>query len=375
MNLITLILFTILTIPTCCNGQTLTQPVFSNKSSQPISTGTIINEPGKNIMVIYQDTKNNYWFGSNVDGVYRYDGKTIIHFTTRDGLCDSRIDEIKEDASGNIYFTTGKGICQFNGQTFTTLMETVGGNNDWKLNFNDLWFKSSAYAGYVYRYDGKDLYKLKLPASIPGAEYIASHPNYPNPYAVYCVYKDSKANIWFGTATLGVCRYNGKSFDWISEADVTEIHEGPANGVRSIAEDKQGNFWFNTDYLYSVYEDKSVAKSKKDTGVFYTRIKSIGSLDGKSDGNLNEYLSITKDNNTDLWIATYNAGVWKYDGLKITHYPIQENLKNITLSSVFKDNKGDIWLGTHENGAFKFNGQSFERFTTGSSKRSGDYNR
>jgi ligand-binding sensor domain-containing protein len=362
MNLATVIFLSILITLASCNGQATNRPENSDQSNQLISIGDTVNELGQNMMLVYQDTKNNYWFGSNVDGVYRYDGKTIVHLTTKDGLTHNRIDEIKEDKTGNIYFTTGKGISQFNGQTFTTLNVTIGSDNDWALHPNDLWFKSSEYAGYVYRYDSKNLYKLKIPKSKLGEDYIASRPHYPNPYAVYCVYKDSKENIWFGTATLGVCRYNGKSFDWISEVDVTEIHEGPSNGVRSIVEDKNGDFWFNTDFLYSVYGDNTTTKTTKDHGSFYNRTKSIGSLDGKSNGNLNEYLSITKDNNNDLWIATYNAGVWKYDGAKITHYPVQENSKNITLFSIFKDNKGDIWLGTHENGAFKFNGQTFERF-------------
>lgn len=310
-------------------------------------------------MLVYQDTKNNYWFGSNIDGVYRFDGKTIIHFTTKDGLSHNRIDEIKEDRSGNIYFTTGKGICQFNGQTFTTLNEKIGDSNDWKLSSKDMWFKSSDYSGFVFRYDGKNLYKLQVPKIQLGEDHISKNPNEPTPYAVYSVYKDSKGNIWFGTAALGALRYNGKSFDWISEKDVAEIFNEPtegSNGVRSVIEDKNGNFWFNTEYLYTVYEDK------QDNGTFYNRIKSIGNLDGKDNSNLNEYLSITKDNNNNLWIATYSAGVWKYDGAKITHYPVQINSKDITLFSIYKDNNGDLWLGTHENGALKFNGQTFEKF-------------
>jgi len=79
-------------------------------------------------------------------------------------------------------------------------------------------------------------------------------------------------------------------------------------------------------------------------------------------GDLNEYLSIAKDNNNELWIATYNAGVWRYNGQNITHYNVQDGSKEITLFSIYKDNKGDLWLGTHESGAYKFTGQTFEKF-------------
>jgi len=164
-------------------------------------------------------------------------------------------------------------------------------------------------------------------------------------------------NVWFGTNPSGVCRYNGKSFEWITENDVTEFRDEGANGVRSITEDANGDFWFNTEYRYSVYDGLT---SNRPT--FYNREESIGSLDGKNTSGLNEYLSIAKDNNNNLWFATYRSGVWKYDGKIVTHYPVQKDSKDITIFSIYKDNNGDLWLGTHENGVFKFNGQRFEQF-------------
>jgi ligand-binding sensor domain-containing protein len=105
--------------------------------------------------------------------------------------------------------------------------------------------------------------------------------------------------------------------------------------------------------------DSTTLKSNK----FYTRQKSLGGLDGKTDSNLDEYLSTVRDNNSNLWFVTYRDGVWKYDGLKITQYVVQDNSKEITLFSIYKDNNGYIWLGTPENGAWKFDGQTFVKFS------------
>lgn len=363
MKLNIIIFISILTVLTSYNGQTNTQAINLEKQNEGQATGNTVKQLDNNIMVIYQDRKNNYWFASWNNGLYKYDGKTIIHFTTKHGLLDNRVEEIKEDKLGNIYFNTSKGLCQFNGNIFLKLTETISFDSDWKLNVDDLWFKSLEHSGYVYRLDGNNLHRLKFPKTVLGEDYIKKHPNYTNPYAIYCIYKDIKKNIWFGTATLGVCRYNGKSFDWISEQDVTEIHDGPANGVRSIAEDKNGDFWFNTEYRYIVYNKKYSTKTNTYSAPFYDRVKSVGCLDGKKGGDLNEFLSIIKDDNNSLWIAIYLNGVWKYDGKKIDHYPIQVNGKNIPIYCLYKDNKGNIWLGTHENGAFKFNGQTFDKFT------------
>ncbi len=316
-------------------------------------------------MLVYQDKEDNYWFGSWEDGLYRYDGKTILHFTIQNGLPQNRIDEIKEDNSGNIYFAfaASSTIIKFDGEKFTKLKE-AGFGSTWKLEKGDLWFKDGWDSKSVFRYDGKYLHKLPLPATELGEEYISKNPTHPNPYSVYSIYSDSRGNVWFGTGALGAFRYNGKSFDWILEKDVVEIFNLPSegsNGVRSIIEDKDGYFWFNSMYRYKVHEGKELSKTHSGS-LFYSREESVGSLEGKSDGSLTEYLSIAKDSNNHLWIATYTSGVYHYNGKDLTHFVIKNGSKEIKLFSIYKDKKGILWLGTPETGAYTFNGQTFERF-------------
>lgn len=356
------IFISILTLLTSCQGQTNTQTTFLAKVTGTLTAGDTVSALSRNIMVIYQDRKTNYWFGSWQDGLFKYDGKSIIHYSAAHGLPSNRVEEIKEDIQGNIYFNTGKGIIKYNGYGFSLLQETIGDIHKWDLSANDLWFKNFTDAQFVYRYDGTILHKLKLPKIRLGEEWIQKNPSSPNPYSIYCTYKDSKGSIWFGTSVLGVFRYDGSSFDWITENDLNELHYGPSNGVRSIREDKDGYFWFNTEYKYAIYNHTSRTNNNKDGTLFYKRIKSIGSLDGKKDGDLNEYLSIIRDDDNNLWMALYLNGVWKFDGKNTYHYPIQADAKNIPVFCLFKDRNGDIWLGTPENGVFRFNGHTFEQF-------------
>lgn len=349
MKLTTLLFFSILSILNSCNGQTSNSKNHSVPLKEINVKGDTVKELGSSIMVIYQDKKNTYWFGSWETGVYRYDGKTLINYTTKHGLYTDRIDDIKEDQSGNIYLSgmnPNSIVTKFDGKSFTNIRATPG--NEWKLEANDVWLLNPHQNKQkVYRFDGNTLYELTLP----------NPPQLSDPFDVYSIYKDRKGNIWFGTNPVGVVRYDGKSFEWITEEDVTEFRSGGANGVRSITEDKNGNFWFNTENRYSVY-DSITLKSNQ----FYTRHKSIGSLDGNITGGLNEYLSTVRDSDNNLWFVTYRNGVWKYDGKKITNYVVQNNTKNVKLFSIYKDNNGDLWLGSHENGAYKFNGKTFEKF-------------
>ena len=93
MKLIILFFLSTFTLLTSCNGNTFNQ----QKNTDQFIKGNNVKELGNNIMVIYQDRKNVYWFGSWETGVYKYDGKELVNYTTKHGLLNNRIDEIKED--------------------------------------------------------------------------------------------------------------------------------------------------------------------------------------------------------------------------------------------------------------------------------------
>ena len=127
--------------------------------------GETVSELGNSIMIIFQDKTGDHWFGSWKTGVYRYDGNTLINYTTKHGLTNNRIDEIKEDSSGNLYFVSSNSklkIAKYDGKEFTTITATP--TNKWELNSLDLWFRHSyENERKVYRYDGSILHELKLP--------------------------------------------------------------------------------------------------------------------------------------------------------------------------------------------------------------------
>lgn len=330
-----------------CNGQIS----YSPRDEGHFVRGDSVKELNGSVMVIYQDSKNVYWFGSWETGVYRYDGVSLINFSTKHGLPNNRIDEIKEDSVGNIYFISchpQSTIVRYTGQLFSTITATV--SDEWTLKSGDMWFRHAYRNEKVYRYDGSILYELTLPGPA----------DFSNNFEIYSIYKDQKGNIWFGTNPVGVCRYDGETFQWIVEEDVTEFRNEGANGVRSIVEDRNGDFWFNTEYRYSIYDSATLGSN-----YFYSRHASIGGLDGRENSALDEYLSALKDSDGSLWFVTYRNGVWKYDGSIISHYTVRDNTDSITLFSICKDNEDVLWLGTHENGVFQFDGNKFVKFIPG----------
>jgi sugar lactone lactonase YvrE len=362
MKMNALLLLSLLSgIVTSCQGQNNTRTTGKLPGISRSVTGDIVPEPDKSILYILQDKKNRYWFGSSASGIYRYDGTTTIHFSTKDGLCDNRVRGIQEDRAGNIYVNTAKGISKFDGQIFTTLHSTGSKQPDggWRLQPDDLWFTGAQDSGVVYRYDGTTLYHLKFPETEAGEAFISKYPRaaFPqmtfSPYDVYSIYTDRKGNLWFGT-NIGVCRYDGRTFTWISEEELgiddISFH------VRSTYEDKKGRFWFtNTMQRFIIYANDSVSKGKD----IFKKEKGIV---GSKDHAVAYFMSSTEDDEGNLWMVTYNKGVWRYDGNKLTQYTVTDGDQNANLFSVYKDKGNKLWLGTHSAGVYRFNGRTFEPF-------------
>ena len=354
------LIFGILTTISSCNGQNKSESLKTQEKA--ITIGKTVSELYEGITVIYQDKKNNLWFGSK--GVYKYDGENLVLFTIQDGLCSNAILGIQEDKYGNIYFDTPEGVSKFDGGKFTTLevIESDSSKNEWKLESNDLWFRMGWNKNGPYRYDGKSLYYLEFPKTNQADEFYSKYPNASyNPYGIYTLYKDSKGTVWFGTSSLGVCRYDGKSISWLYERHLTETPEGGSFGIRSIIEDKDGYFWLcNTRYRYQMLPN---SKEKNGTSLINYKVENgIGYSNDNSEIDFPYFMSIVEDNNGDLWMASYKKGVWRNNGKELIHYPIKDGETDVLLFSIYKDNQGTLWLGTHNAGAYKFNGKTFEKF-------------
>ena len=328
-------------------------------SSSSIDTGVTITQLDKTIWTIYQDKKSNYWFGSKENGVYYYNGQLLKHITTENGLVSNEIRGIQEDANGNVYFDTEKGVSKFDGRTFKTLQiaNPASPLNDWVLKPDDLWFRMGSTKSGAYRFDGKYLHYLKFPTSPQENMFYMKNPNTSlKPYGLYTIYKDRKGYMWFGTASLGVCRYDGRTLNWHYEEQLQTTPNGGDFGTRAIFEDKNGKFWINNTrfrYVIETYGNKSVT-FKKESGVGY--------LNKTNKMEFPFFLSITEDNKGNLWMATYENGVWKYNGKELIHYPVKDGETDVLLFTIYKDNKGVLWLGTHNAGVYTFNGHTFEKF-------------
>src|ERR1700761_2796949 len=98
-------LFTILLFVNYCHAQSglTTESMFGQAV-----LGAIVPDIGTDIRCILQDSKNNMWFATNGQGVFKYDGKKLVRFTEQHGLCCNFVWNIQEAKDGVIWFKTQK---------------------------------------------------------------------------------------------------------------------------------------------------------------------------------------------------------------------------------------------------------------------------
>jgi len=326
---------------------------------------------GSKINAIFQDKQNNYWFASNGEGVYRYDGKTLVRFTEKNGLCNDYVQTIQEDASGNTWFGTIGGISKFDGNAFSTftpkdsLQIKKEGAAMWENQPGDLWFEAGAGA---YRYSEKSFTYLKLPRSESDkkmpypAEVKNPYTDPLSPYYVYCSMKDRNGNLWFGTQSMGVCRYSpaedrtgSNAFTWLTEKGLA----GPA--VRGLFEDSNGNMWFgnNGGGLFK-YDGKTLTNFTEENGLGNPDFIGNGKLSGQPrPGTLARVWAINEDGEGNIWIGTVDSGVWKYDHKNLINYTMKDDLSSNAINIIYKDKNGELWFGTDGGGVCRFNGMKF----------------
>lgn len=355
-----------LIIPLICLVFSLTSCI-NQKSSNKTSTGKLPDSTVKEseyqkesvpqlkfesmIRSIFEDSKGNFWFGSDQEGVCKYDGESFTYFTTEDGLSDNQIRTIQEDQQGNIWFATGYGVCRYDGEKVTSLkaknvfgLNGVSGNK-WGKEATDLWFNGEVEGG-IYRYDGQNLSVLEFPKLDLDQESFSIT----GTVTGVCYGKNDM--LWMANYG-GVLGYNGESFTYINKRGV-EYH------VRSIFEDSKGKLWIGNNGIgVLLYDGNTTINFTKENGLD-TENAQRNRLTTQ-DGTLNHVFTITEDRNGNIWFGDRDTGAWRYDGSSLVNYTIKNGLPGMFVRTIYKDKKGDLWFGMERGNVCKFNGESFEK--------------
>lgn len=211
------------------------------------------------------------------------------------------------------------------------------------------------------------------------------------------IFQDSKGNYWFGPAFESVARYDGDSLHYFSKTHFfrgnQSVERDRGNSVHAITEDQAGNIWFGTDHGAVKYDGKNFRSyTQKDglsntsvgrkciltdvsgkvwvgtkRGVFY-HVPSAKAADGPAFQSFAllsdiQVTDIMEDDAGDLWFASKDQGVFRYDGEKIDNLSDLEGLGSNYAGGMGQDAQGNYWF-TMKDGFCKYDGESFTSYTT-----------
>jgi ligand-binding sensor domain-containing protein len=330
-------------------------------SVSPRADGPAALEQDNRIRCMLQGQDSAYWFGSDGQGLYRWrgEGTTLERFTTEQGLPGDHIRGIQEDRSGTIFVCTDPGgVGRFDGQAFTRLTNLDPSESIWVLQPDDLWFPAGQDSGAVFRWDGTSLHRLAFPTTAAGDAHFEAVPRskFPNakysPYDVYTIANDGAGRVWFGTAGLGACRFDGTKFTWVGAG------ENGSFGVRSIFEEREGVFWLSNNIHRYVEEQSAVDAADAASPRFR---KEPGIATGAEPYSV--FMSSIRDKQGDLWLATLGSGVFHHDGTSWAHFPIMQDGRPVWIQQIYMDRGGRLWLCTNEHGVYRLDDErgAFER--------------
>jgi ligand-binding sensor domain-containing protein len=310
-------------IPDIKENEIKTQPIILNQNTTFPQIHTNLNGMVREfVRTMHQDKKGNYWFGTNGDGIIRYNGQILEKITITGINPRYRVLEMVEDTAGNLWFGTSEGLIKYNGKEFTTFSKQEGSQSQeiWGLTIDKnglIWVGST---GGVNQFDGENFIPFSLPDSrVENAKPMLSDK------LVFKIVEDKNGTMWFATDGNGVFKYkNGKFIHLTSKNELTD------NNVADILEDKQGNIWIGTFY----------GGVSKFDGKTFTNFTKDGIIAGE------EAYNFYEDNLGNIWFTAEGYGVYRYDGKNFKQFTTEDGLTSNVTQSILEDTKGQIWFGS-----------------------------
>jgi len=360
------------------------------------------------ISCIKEDSKNNLWIGT-INGLSHYNGLEFKNFKLAGDSAQITINNIAFDKKGRKWLATNVGILFLDDKGVTNVTQLLKNkksivnsvlvdkeNNIWYGGSNEGIFKISETNG-IFReikfdktngFNNNSIHSIKQDArgnlwigTYGDGAYVYNHSKFFRidlnrelfNETILDIYFDDRDNVWFATLRHGVWQYNliSKTFSGITE------NEGLSNNhVRSIIQDKSGNYWFGTsgggvcnyfgkqftiydksvglggNFIYSIFRDKKerlwIGTSDKGVTVFdSSRFTSYGSTKGFADVKVK---AINEDDSGNIYFGTDGQGIFVYDGMVFSEI---EALKKKFIRSIIKDKDGNLWIATAGNGIYK----------------------
>ncbi|MCD4674989.1 MAG: hypothetical protein K8S18_03205, partial [Desulfobacula sp.] len=215
-------------------------------------TFNILADIESQALTFFKDSDGFVWIGTYVDGLYRFDGKTLKHYVKASQfILSNNIPAIMEDSKGFLWFAAaGGGLTRYDKETNKIQYFVHKPDDPTSLSSNSFFWAGKnilkedkegflwigTIGGGLNRFDGKTNQFVHFKHDPNNGSSLSSN-------NVRAVFADCKDRIWVGTEKgLNLLNKDGKSFTRM----VLDPDKGPDQAkkiVMAIYEDSLGGIW------------------------------------------------------------------------------------------------------------------------------------
>jgi ligand-binding sensor domain-containing protein len=304
------------------------------------------------------------------------------HITLEQGLSQSTVNAIVQDAQGFMWFGTQDGLNRYDGYAVTVFKHSAADTNS--LPDNSIWCLLNDSRGDLWIGTLRGGASRYIPSENRFVHYRSS-PTNPASISednVTSLFEDSRGNVWLGTLNGGVNRHDRATNRFTRFVHDEAIQTSLANNtVWSMAEDRSGNLYVAT---WRGLSRLNLNDEKKGFVSFHHNPSDSRSLAGEN------IRVVYVDRSGTLWIGTWGNGLdqfyatgasppatmshrWRAGASggdertqAFRHFAHDtRNTRSISgnqILSIYEDAKGNLWIGTNDAGLNLFN-PSDETFT------------
>jgi two-component system, sensor histidine kinase ChiS len=226
-----------------------------------------------NVIVMYQDKKGNYWYGTYNGGLYKYDveSREMKIYDARDGLSKNWISYITEDYLGKVWVGTyGGGITIFDGNEMKVYNEKDGLD---AVTVHCMVEDNEKNMIIADNYTGISIYK--------GDHFVTwSDDKFLPDKSVFAIEEDELGRYWFGT-NGGISVYDPNP----GAKKEIQFFNSIGNKIRFIKSDKQGTIWVGTEgfglFRYDIKSGKFIYDTRINSNLHYNGIITALVIDKK----------------------------------------------------------------------------------------------
>lgn len=256
------------------------------------------------------------------------------NYSVKEGLSQSKVYDVIQDADGFIWIGTASGVSRFDGKHFRNFSSDDGLSENGiqtiiQDSYGQIWFGHTG--GGITLYDGK-----KFMNPVPDSIKIAGD--------ITCFFEDSKNRMWIGTQGSGAFLINNPV--GVPTGNTTFSHftgkTRLSDRIYYITQTSDDSIFLVIDNMIKYYDEaENTFKTYKHKGLSY-------------------YFQITsmfEDADKNIWYGTYNGGLYRQDNEtgNVTVFDSRDGLANNFISCISQDKQGAIWVGTWGGGITRIN--------------------